>query len=312
MPFYAVARGHKIGVYDNWSECQRQTCKYTGAVFKKFETRSQAEEFVEQYSGHGPIPLAKAVVPDSMRPVVTRVIDGQTSNESFYAVAVGRKRGIYASWAECQAQVDGLEKREFRKFSNLKDAEEFLKPKNKKSQTPAKPYERPGGTRAYSTLAISRQSQESPVIGNQCTVYTDGACTNNGKANAKAGIGVYWGRDDPRNVSEPLSGRPTNNRAEIHAAVRAISQAKQQGFAGVTIMTDSQFMIKSMTEWLTGWKRKGWKTSAGQEVKNKEDFIQLEKASNGIEVNWIKVPAHSGVEGNEGADQLAVAGISRT
>lgn len=60
-------------------------------------------------------------------------------------------------------------------------------------------------------------------------VYTDGCCHNNGQEGALAGIGVYWGADSPLNIAEPLVGRATNNRAEIHAAVRAIAQAKELG-----------------------------------------------------------------------------------
>ena len=76
-------------------------------------------------------------------------------------------------------------------------------------------------------------------------VYTDGCCHNNGQNGALAGIGVYWGTDSPLNISEPLTGRPTNNRAEIHAAVRAISQAKALGKKKIVIYTDSQFLINS-------------------------------------------------------------------
>lgn len=62
--------------------------------------------------------------------------------------------------------------------------------------------------------------------------------------------GVYWGDGDTRNISEPLEGRPTNNRAEIHAAVAAVRQAKAQGFTCVEIRTDSDFLIKSVTKWV--------------------------------------------------------------
>lgn len=69
-------------------------------------------------------------------------------------------------------------------------------------------------------------------------IYTDGACSNNGRSGAKAGLGVWWGHDDPRNVSEPLAGRATNNRAEILAAVRGINQAADQNYDSVTVCSD--------------------------------------------------------------------------
>ena len=69
-------------------------------------------------------------------------------------------------------------------------------------------------------------------------VYTDGACSHNGYLNAKAGIGVWWGKNDPRNLSEPLEGRPTNNRAEIWAAIKAINRAAEEGYDSITVCSD--------------------------------------------------------------------------
>ncbi|EEC18029.1 ribonuclease H1, putative [Ixodes scapularis] len=83
-------------------------------------------------------------------------------------------------------------------------------------------------------------------------VYTDGACSNNGGYNRtpQAGIGVYWGPNHPMNVSEPLPGRQTNNRAEIQAATRALYQVREQGGRNVTVHTDSDFLVKSTTQWM--------------------------------------------------------------
>ena len=62
--------------------------------------------------------------------------------------------------------------------------------------------------------------------------------------------GVFWGDDDERNLSEPLGGRQTNNRAEIHSAIRAIEQAQEYGLSRLEIRTDSKFLVRSMTEWV--------------------------------------------------------------
>jgi ribonuclease HI len=124
-------------------------------------------------------------------------------------------------------------------------------------------------------------SNERPIV------YTDGACERNGFEGAKGGIGVYWGEGHEDNLSEPLRGRQTNNRAEIQAAKRAIDQAKRRGYRKVTLRTDSDFLYKSQIHWKNKWKRNGWKTSNGSNVKNKEDFIELEEASHGIDINWV-------------------------
>ncbi|XP_076441445.1 ribonuclease H1-like [Babylonia areolata] len=142
-------------------------------------------------------------------------------------------------------------------------------------------------------------------------VYTDGASFDNGYATARAGIGVYWGPRDPYNKSERLTGRQTNNRAEIHAAEVAVQQAKQRGVQNLILHTDSQFLISGITTWIKKWKKNGWKLSTGGDVINREDFENLDKAISGINVKWMHVRGHRGIEGNEAADRLANAGAKK-
>ncbi|CAN7945673.1 unnamed protein product, partial [Ixodes hexagonus] len=94
------------------------------------------------------------------------------------------------------------------------------------------------------------------------------------------------------NVSEPLSGRQTNNRAEIQAAARALDQVRERGGRNVTVHTDSDFLVKSTTKWMDNWTRNGWKTSTGETVKNKEDFQQLQRASEGLNVTYVSQYLH--------------------
>jgi len=142
-------------------------------------------------------------------------------------------------------------------------------------------------------------------------VYTDGACSCNGTTGARGGIGVYWGPGDKRNVSEPLKGRPTNNRAEIYAAIKAIVQAKEQGLDKIEIRTDSSFLIKSVTEWAPGWIKRNWKLKTGGDVVNKDDFKELLEKQKGLNIKWTHVRGHAGIPGNEAADSLAVAGMDK-
>lgn len=148
------------------------------------------------------------------------------------------------------------------------------------------------------------KSSDDPVH-----VFTDGACGSNGRKGAAAGIGVYWGPDHPLNTSERIGGRQTNNRAEIHAAVKALKQAREMGAIHVTLYTDSSFLINSITKWINKWKKNGWKLTDGGLVKNKEDFEELDSVRTGLKVEWVHVSGHSGIEGNEKADQLAVAAL---
>ena len=143
------------------------------------------------------------------------------------------------------------------------------------------------------------------------TVYTDGSCFGNGQNGATAGIGVYWGPDHPDNVCDRLPGRQTNNRAEIHAAVKAIQQAKSKGVSNLVLKTDSQFCIKGITTWIHNWKKNGWKLSTGQPVVNKADFEELDASLQGINVQWVHVRGHRGEPGNKAADKLANEGAGK-
>ncbi|XP_033212309.1 ribonuclease H1-like [Belonocnema kinseyi] len=142
-------------------------------------------------------------------------------------------------------------------------------------------------------------------------VYTDGACISNGMANPKAGIGVWFGDHHSLNVSQPIVGRSTCNVAEIMAVTEAARQAKKAGVKKLKINTDSQFLIKCVTEWMKKWKIGGWKTAKKKPVINKEELIELESALSSLEVTWAHVSSHSGIHGNEMAHLLAKEGICK-
>lgn len=143
-------------------------------------------------------------------------------------------------------------------------------------------------------------------------VYTDGSCESNGKWAAAAGLGVYYGEKHPLNVSEPVTGRPTNNAGEIQAAIRAIKDSKKYDIKRLNILTDSQFLINSVCIWMTSWKRKDWRLATGKKVVNEKDFRELDQLieSGNMLIKWSYVPAHSGHHGNEEADRLAKIGAS--
>ncbi|MGH0174520.1 UNVERIFIED_CONTAM: hypothetical protein FKN15_075004 [Acipenser sinensis] len=147
--------------------------------------------------------------------------------------------------------------------------------------------------------------------GQRAVVYTDGCCERNGQYGAKAGLGVFWGDDHPLNTSEGLSGRQTNQRAEIQAATKAVQQAKSQNIEKLEIRTDSKFTINGATKWIHNWKKNDWTLSTGGPVVNKEDFQNLDRVSRGMDITWKHVPGHSGDAGNDMADLLARRGASK-
>lgn len=111
-----------------------------------------------------------------------------------------------------------------------------------------------------------------------------------------------------------MVGPPTNNRGEIQAATRAITDAAASNVTKLCINSDSHFVIKSITEWIKGWKSRGWKKSSGGPVLNEVDFRALDQAiqeNPQLEIKWQYVPAHSGIRGNERADELAKKGAQQ-
>uniref|UniRef100_K7E161 ribonuclease H n=1 Tax=Monodelphis domestica TaxID=13616 RepID=K7E161_MONDO len=148
-------------------------------------------------------------------------------------------------------------------------------------------------------------------MGDAAVVYTDGCCSSKGKK-PRAGIGVYWGPGHPLNVGDRLTGRQTNQRAEIHAACKALEQAKDQNINKLVLYTYSMCTVNGITNRIKDWKKNGWKTSAGKKVSNKDDFVKLDRLTRGIDIQWIHVPCHSALEGNEEADKLAREGAKKS
>lgn len=234
------------------------------------------------------------------------------SRMPFYAVRVGRTPGVYATWGECQREIEKFPAPQYKKFDTEAEAESFI---NEGKNPPAKSA---GGKIKTTKTASGRQTTpySRPTTGEAVggssvpIVFTGGACVNKGRGNPRAGIGVYWGPNHPLNVSERLPGRNTNNRAEIYAAVKAAEQARKQGLSELIVKTDSHFLVNSMTKWVPSWQKKGWKTAAGNDVINKEDFEDLIEASKGLMIHWVHVKGPQGAEGNECADKLALQGAA--
>ena len=131
-------------------------------------------------------------------------------------------------------------------------------------------------------------------------IFTDGACKGNPGPGGWAALLRF------RGVTRTLSGaqaRTTNNRMEMIAAIKALEAFKRP--CRVILATDSQYLKRGMTEWLAGWKRKGWKTSEGMPVKNVDLWKRLDELVAHHNVEWRWVRGHNNHRENELADQLA-------
>jgi ribonuclease HI len=109
---------------------------------------------------------------------------------------------------------------------------------------------------------------------------------------------------------ELFGGEPatTNNRMELTAVIEALGALKQP--SRVILHTDSTYVMKGITEWIHGWKAKGWRTAAKEPVKNVDLWKSLDEAVRAHEVRWVWVRGHSGHDGNERADALANRGVA--
>ena len=136
--------------------------------------------------------------------------------------------------------------------------------------------------------------------------YTDGACKGNPGPGGWGVLLVYGGH------KKELSGgvaQTTNNRMEMQAVIEALKSLKRT--TKVRVHTDSQYVHKGISEWITGWKRKGWKTADGKPVKNQDLWMELDGLSTSHEVQWKWVKGHAGHPGNEAADKLANEGVTK-
>ncbi|XP_059476822.1 uncharacterized protein LOC132197507 isoform X1 [Neocloeon triangulifer] len=214
-----------------------------------------------------------------------------------------------------KAEIASLERRitiaEAGKPSSLKEAVDRIRI-NQEPQRKTQLID-PQPSTSYGDISVKTENDAFVYDSeNYCIVYTDGCCLNNGGFEPKAGVGVYFGNGHKYNMSEPLTNcKPTNNNAEIQAATLAVIVASGAGINKLNIHTDSQFLIKCMTEWLPRWLSNNWKTSSNKPVENKDQLELLAHHLEDIEVKWTYVPGHSNVHGNEMADRLANEGAAR-
>lgn len=131
-------------------------------------------------------------------------------------------------------------------------------------------------------------------------IFADGACSGN------PGVGGYGALLKSNGKTKEISGcepDTTNNRMELFAVISALEALKMP--CSVRITTDSNYIVKGMTEWISGWLRNNWKNSQKKEVLNRDLWERLIRASRGHEIEWIWIKGHNGHLENEMCDRLA-------
>ena len=144
----------------------------------------------------------------------------------------------------------------------------------------------------------------SSKVKTKVEMWTDGACSGN-PGPGGWGVLLRWGGHEKELYDGAFD--TTNNRMEMMAAVMGLQSLKRP--CKVKIHTDSKYVMQGMTEWLSGWKKNGWRTANKKPVKNADIWQMLEEAAERHDIEWLWVKGHADNEGNIRADELANFGM---
>ena len=245
-----------------------------------------------------------------------------TSN--VYAVPRGRATGIFTSWAECQKQTAGYPGAQFKSFTDVREALQWLNggPSTSSStgaagsshvtatRRNAKANAQHASATSRSTAAKTRRTAApAPIIPDEeqdYVIFTDGSCLRN--PDGPGGWAAVIREVATGKVTELSAGDPstTNNRMELTAAIKGLSFPAAP--AKVALYTDSQYLKNGFTKhWVEGWKRRGWRKADGQPVLNQPLWQALDALfqKHAVTFHWVK--GHAGHPLNERCDQLAKA-----
>lgn len=147
---------------------------------------------------------------------------------------------------------------------------------------------------------MGRFTSVGKVLMKTVDIFTDGACSGNPGPGGWAALLRYQQQEKTLSGAEADT---TNNRMELMAVIQALAELKHTCM--VNVYTDSQYVVKGMTEWLFAWQRKHWRTASNQPVKNADLWQRLVEVAKPHEIQWHWVRGHSGHIENERVDSLA-------
>jgi ribonuclease HI len=147
-------------------------------------------------------------------------------------------------------------------------------------------------------------SADSPASGAIVRIYTDGACKGNPGPGGWGALMKWNGHERELFGGE---GNTTNNRMELLAVISALAVLTRP--CEIEVFTDSQYVQKGIAEWISSWKRRGWKTADRKPVKNADLWMRLDELAGKHSVRWHWVRGHAGHPENERADGLANRGV---
>eukprot|EP00835_Amoeboradix_gromovi_P003394 NODE_222_length_13951_cov_0.396982.p7 type:complete len:275 gc:universal NODE_222_length_13951_cov_0.396982:7458-8282(+) len=209
---------------------------------------------------------------------VSAAATSKRKKKKYYAVRIGREPGVYESWEDCKKQTTGYPCAQYKSFENLEEAQKY---------------------------AIIEYTIGSAVASEVTEVYTDGSCLDN-QSRRSVGYACYFGEDDIRNYYGGQR-KGSNNIAEITAVIKALEITNNYG--NIIIYTDSTYVMQGIHSY-RGIIESGDFHTLPEGLKNKELWAHLLRTLKKHQGSFVikKVPAHSGVLGNERADQMAKMG----
>jgi ribonuclease HI len=225
----------------------------------------------------------------------------------YYAVANGKNIGIFLNWNDCNNSVKGYKNALYKKFDTKEEADIFIQ-SNEKNINDTNIQKQNNITSFFDTI---KPKQQNNVVefNPDYYVYTDGACSNNGKYNALAGIGIFFGINDNRNISKKIEGKQTNNTAELSAIIETYYIIENDIVNGkkIAIVSDSEYSIKCVSSYGEKCHKKGWNI----DIPNKELVkTAYEMYKDKLNIQFIHIKAHTNNTdnhsfGNDNADKLA-------
>lgn len=216
------------------------------------------------------------------------------SGKKFYAVAKGRKPGIYTNWPEAKIQIDGFAGALYKGFATYREAEEWLKKPVLRRASPGK---RPEGTRTHNVHDRDR-----------VTIYTDGGSSGNPGPGGYGAIQIYDGT-----VKERTGGFrfTTNNRMELMGVIVALRELEHRELP-VTVYTDSSYVVNGITKgWAKKWRSNNWIKADKRPAVNPDLWGELLDLTAELDVTFVWVKGHAGNSYNERCDELAVDAAKR-
>lgn len=228
----------------------------------------------------------------------------------FYAVSNGRNVGIFLNWNDCNNSVKGYKNALYKKFETKEEADFFIQSNNKTGDNIT--YlnnEKQGPITSYFDTNIAKVKKQVVEFIPEYYVYTDGACTNNGKNNALAGIGIFFGINDIRNISKKIEGKQTNNTAELSAIIETYFIIKKDIMNGkkIAIVSDSKYAINCASSYGEKCYKQNWNVDIPNKELVKTAYEMYKDKSN---IQFIHIKAHTNNTdihslGNYNADKLA-------